>query len=133
MASVEMAHARTSVLEAGPAAEDICNQFGSVKPKLVTVFASRYRDQQALNRALRERLPKETRLRGATTNGEIDREGMHRGTVVAAAMYGDFDVGIGLGRDLTRDAAGAGDTAIRSAMDQLGARADELGTKKYVA
>jgi hypothetical protein len=41
------------------------------------MFASRDRDQQALNRAVRERLPRDTSLLGATTGGEIDRDGMH--------------------------------------------------------
>src|SRR5262245_41873392 len=75
MPSVEMLHARTSVRDPGPAAEELCSQLGSIKPKLVTLFASRDRDHQALNRAVRERLPKETRLIGATTNGEVDRDG----------------------------------------------------------
>lgn len=133
MASVEMVHARTSARDPAAAAEDICNQFGSVKPKFVAMFASRDRDQRALNAALRERLPKDTRLFGATTAGEIDRDGMHTGSVVAAGLYGDFDVGIGLGRDLSRDAVGAGEAAIQSAAQQLGARSSELGSKKYVA
>ena len=133
MASVEMVHARTSVRDPAAAAEDLCRQFGSVKPKFVSLFASRDRDQRALNKALRERLPKDTRLLGATTAGEIDRDGMHAGTVVAAALYGDLEVGIGLGRDLSRDAVAAGEAAIQSAVQQLGARADDLGSKKYVA
>jgi hypothetical protein len=133
MPSVEMAHARTGARDAAAAAEDLCTQIGSAKPKLVVMFASRDRDQTALNRALRERLPKDTRLLGATTGGEIDRDGMHSGTVVASALSGDFDVGLGLGRDMTRDAATAGETAIRSAAQQLGARADDLGSRKHVA
>lgn len=133
MPSVDLIPARTDAADPDAAAEAICQQFGSAKPKLVTLFASRDRDQQALNRALRDRLPKDTRLVGATTAGEIDRAGIHQGSVVAGALYGDFDVGIGLGGGLSRDAVSAGDTAIRSAAQQLGARADELGTKKYVA
>jgi len=128
-----MVQARTSARDPAAAAEDICNQFGSVKPKFVSLFASRDRDQRALNAALRARLPKDTRLLGATTAGEIDRDGMHTGTIVAAGLYGDFDVSIGLGRDLSSDAVGAGETAIQSAAQQLGARADDLGSKKYVA
>jgi hypothetical protein len=128
-----MVHARTGDRDAATAAEELCRQFGSVQPKLVVMFASRDRDQLALNRALRERLPKGTRLLGATTGGEIDRDGMHSGTVVASALWGDFEVGLGLGRDMTRDAATAGETAIRSAAQQLGARAEDLGSRKHVA
>lgn len=133
MPSVEMAHARTTERDAAAAAEDLCNQLGSAMPKLVVMFASRDRDHVALNHEMRARLPKSTRLLGASTNGEIDREGMHEGTVVVSALWGDFEVGLGLGRDLSMDAAGAGDYAIRSAARQLGARADELGSKRYVA
>lgn len=133
MPSVEMVHARTAAREPGPAAEEICNQLGSAKPKLVVMFASRDRDQAALNRAIRERLPKGTRLLGATTGGEIDREGMHAGTVVVSALSGDFEVGLGMGHDMSRDAAAAGEAAIRTAAQQLGARADDLGSRKHVA
>jgi hypothetical protein len=128
-----MVHARTAAAGAAEAAEDLCRQFGSSKPKLVCVFASRDRDQHALNKALRERLPRETRLLGATTGGEIDRDGMHTGTVVAAALSGDLEVGLGLGRGMSRDAAGAGDVAIRAAARELGVRPDDLGSRKYGA
>ena len=77
MPSVDMAHARTAERDPNRAAEELCNQLGSAKPKLVVMYASRDRDQRALNRAVRERLPAGTRLVGATTGGEIDRDGMH--------------------------------------------------------
>ncbi len=133
MPSVEMVHARTSARDAVAAAEDLCTQIGTAKPKLVVMFASRDRDHAALNRELRARLPKDTRLLGASTNGEIDRSGMHEGTVVIAALWGDLDVGVGLGKDLTKNAAAAGDMAIRSAAQQLGARPDDLASRKFVA
>lgn len=133
MPSVQMAHARTTARDADAAAEDLCMQLGSARPKLVTMFASRDRDQHALNRALRARLPPETRLLGSTTAGEIDRAGMHEGSVVVAALSGDFDVGVGIGHDLALDAAGAGERATRSAARQLGVRADELGSRKFGA
>ncbi len=133
MPSVDLVHARTAARDPAAAAEDICQQFGAARPKLVTMFASRDRDQRALNAAVRERLPKETRLLGATTGGEIDRDGMHAGTVVASALSGDFDVGLGLGKDLVRNASAAGESALERACDELGARADALGSRKYVA
>jgi hypothetical protein len=133
MPSVDLTHARTAARDPVAAAEDICTQFGSAKPKLVTVFASRDRDQRALNAALRERLPKDTRLLGATTGGEVDRDGMHTGTVVASALTGDFDVGLGLGKDLSRDASGAGETAVGRACDELGVKGEALASRRYVA
>ncbi|HEX5064316.1 MAG TPA: FIST N-terminal domain-containing protein [Kofleriaceae bacterium] len=128
-----MAHARTSERDPKKAAEELCNQLGSTKPKLVVMFASRDRDQRALNVAVRERLPSGTRLIGATTGGEIDREGVHDGTVVMAALSGDLEVGLGMGHKMSIDAAAAGETAIRTAARELGARADDLGTRKYGA
>jgi hypothetical protein len=133
MGRVDLVHARTTARDPVAAAEDLVAQLGDVSPKLLMVYASSDRDQAALNRALRERLPATTRLLGATTGGEIDREGMHQGSVVVAALTGDFDIGLGLGRGLLRDAARAGEEAIQSAAQQIGARADELGSKKYVA
>ncbi|MDB5213795.1 MAG: hypothetical protein JWO86_1722, partial [Myxococcaceae bacterium] len=74
MPSVQLVTARTSKTGAEEAAEDLCQQLGSVSPKLLTLFASRDRDHAALNRAVRARLPG-VRLIGSTTGGEIDREG----------------------------------------------------------
>ena len=133
MSSVQFVHARTSARDPGTAAEELCRQLGSVNAPLVVMFASRERDQRALNRAVRERLPRETRLLGATTDGEIDRDGMHAGTVVAAALHGDLEVGLGLGRDMSRDGLTAGETAIRNAARELGARPEDLASRMYGA
>lgn len=133
MPSVEMVHARTSARDSSAAAEDLCKQLGSITPKLVVMFASRDRDHAALNREMRARLPAGTRLIGASTNGEIDRDGMHEGTVVVAALWGDLEVGLGLGKDLSLQAAAAGEHAIRNAAQELGARSDDLGSRKFVA
>ncbi len=133
MPSVDLCHARTDARDPAAAAEDICRQFGSVKPKLVTLFASRDRDQRALNRALRERLPSDTRLLGSTTGGEIDQQGMHHGSVVASALTGDFDVGLGFGKNLSGNATLAGEAAIEGACEELGVRGDALSSRKHVA
>jgi hypothetical protein len=133
MPSVDIVHARTMARSPAVAADELCTQLGSATPKLVAMFASRDRDHMALNRAMRERLPRGTRLIGATTGGEIDREGLHASSVVVGALTGDLEVGLGLGRDLTRNAAAAGEHAIREAAQQLGARASDLGSRKFVA
>lgn len=133
MPSVDLAHARTAERDPKRAAEDLCNQLGSARPKLVVMFASRDRDQRALNVAVRERLPAGTRLIGATTGGEIDRDGMHAGTVVLAGLSGDLEIGLGMGHGMSRDAAAAGELAMRTAARELGCRADDLGTRKYGA
>ncbi len=132
MAQVKMQTARTSHKEPVAAAEDLMQQLGGVVPKLVLLFISRDRDQQAFNTAMRARLPEGCRLVGATSAGELDNSGIYQGTVVMAALYGDFDVGLGLGTDLSMDAVGAGGTAIKRACEELGVRQPDLDPRRYV-
>ena len=132
MGSVHMKTARSVHSDPVQVADDLLEQLGSFRPKLVTLFAERKRDQRALNRALRERLPSGTRLLGATTNGEVDHHGMHSGSVLLGALGGDFDVGIGLGRDLHLDAIKAGGQAIRRACDELGVRQADIDPKRHL-
>ncbi|AKJ00036.1 hypothetical protein ATI61_104550 [Archangium gephyra] len=128
-----MQTARTTQSEPVAAAEDLLRQLqGGDTPRLVTLFASRERDQLALNRAVRERLPKGTRLVGATTAGELDNQGMHSGSVVLGALSGDFEVGLGLGTGLSVDAVGAGATAIKRAAQELGVRQSDIDPRQYV-
>ncbi len=128
-----MQTARTTQLDPIAAAEDLVRQLqGGATPKLVTLFASRDRDQLALNRALRERLPAGTRLVGATTGGELDNQGIYQGSVVLGALSGDFEVGLGLGTGLSVDAVGAGGAAIKRAAQELGVRQQDIDARKYV-
>jgi hypothetical protein len=132
MAQVKMQTARTTLKEPDAAAEDLLSQLGGTLPRLVTMFASRERDQHALNRALRQRLPQGTRLIGATTAGELDNTGIHEGSVVLSALTGDFEVGLGLGSGLSVDAIGAGAAAIKRACEDLGVRQQDLDPRRYV-
>jgi hypothetical protein len=133
LAIVKMQTARTTQSEPVAAAEDLVRQLqGGATPKLVTLFASRERDQLALNRALRERLPPGTRLVGATTGGELDNQGIYQGSVVLGALSGDFEVGLGLGTGLTLDAVGAGATAMKRAAQDLGVRQQDVDSRKFV-
>jgi hypothetical protein len=132
MAKIELKSARSEAKEPQQIAEQLLQQLGSFQPKLVTLFAARHHDQRALNRALRDRLPKGTRLVGATTGGEIDHDGLHVGSVVLGALGGDFDVGIGMGGGLSKDAVSAGVQAITRACDELGVRPADLSPRKHV-
>jgi hypothetical protein len=132
MAQVKMQSARTTLAEPVAAAEDLMRQLGGAVPKLVIMFASRDRDQHALNRAVRERLPEGARLVGATTAGELDNHGIHSGSVVLSALSGDFEVGLGLGSGLSVDAVGAGAAAIKRACEELGVRQQDLDPRRYV-
>ncbi|MDB4993627.1 MAG: hypothetical protein JWM74_1059 [Myxococcaceae bacterium] len=132
MPSVKLRPCRTEQRDPALAADDLMNQIGSVSPKLVTLFASRDRDHLALNRALRERLPKSTRLVGASTGGEIDNDGMHAGSVVLGAFSGDFEVGLGLGKNLSTDALTAGMDSVTQACRELGVAPADLHPKRHV-
>ena len=132
MAQVKMQTARTTQKEPAAAAEDLMQQLGATIPKLVMMFVSRDRDQQAINKAVRARLPEGCRLVGATTAGELDNNGIYYGNVVLAALTGDFEVGLGLGVGLSVDAVSAGGQAIKKACDDLGVRQADLDPRKYV-
>lgn len=132
MAKVQLRSARSTRSDPGAVADDLLTQLGSETPKLVTLFASRDRDHAALNRALRARLPKEARLIGATTGGEIDSEGMHVNSAVLAALTGDFEVGLGLGKGLSVDAMAAGVQAVSKACNELGISPADIEARSHV-
>lgn len=132
MPATHLKSAITTKTDAAGAAEDLVNQLGGMNPKLVTLFASSDRDHRALNVEVRKRLPKTTRLIGSTSGAEINRDGMHRNTAVLGALTGDFDVGLGLGKDLSLDAIGAGNAAVAQASAELGVRPTDLNPTKNV-
>lgn len=132
MANVELKSARTSETDPNKAATALCDALGSTTPKLATIFASSERDHVALNRAMRERLPKGTRLIGATTSGEIDNTGVYHGSALASMLSGDLEVGLGIGKGLSHDAVAAGAKALAMAAEDLGVRPQEIDPKKYV-
>jgi hypothetical protein len=131
MAAIDLTTAHTTQPDAESAADELAAQLEGVRPKLLTLFAERGRDQRALNAAIRERFPG-VRLVGATTGGEIDRRGFHQGSVVLGALRGDFEVGLGLGRGLSNDAIGAGSAAMRAACAELGTTPERLDVAKHV-
>ncbi len=133
MAEVSLRSARSSETDPDKAAEALCSRVldGPV-PKLVTLFAARGHDQVALNRAVKERLPKSVRLVGASTGGEIDNDGMHTGSIVMSALSGDLEVGIGFQRGLSKDASAAGAAAVKRACEELGVKQADLDTRKNV-
>lgn len=131
MASVSLESVRTTQLEPSEAAAHLVSQLEGKDPKLVVFFAARSVDQPAFNKALRDKLPKGTRLVGATTGGEVDREGIHQGSIVLGALSGDFEVGIGLGEHLKENALQAGEDAARQACRELGVRQGDLDLRRY--
>jgi hypothetical protein len=114
------------------AADDLLDQLGSKEHKIVFAFAARSRDQAALHRALRERLPKTTQLVGASTAGEVTNRGYSSGSVVLGALSGDFDAGVGIGKNLAGNAAAAGSQAVEAAANALGERVARLDPRKHV-
>jgi hypothetical protein len=132
MSSVSIRTCQSTTPDEARAADELLEQLGSTKPRVVFVFAARQRDQQAVHRALRERLPKETKLVGASTGGEVTNRGYSSGSIVLGALHGDVEVGVGVGKNLTKNAAGAGAEAIEGAAAQLGERVARLDPKKHV-
>jgi hypothetical protein len=133
MANVTLRSARTQEEDDKRAAEELVSRvLDGPPPKLVTLFAARNRDHAALNQAVRERLPKSTRLIGASTGGEIDNQGMHMGSVLLSALSGDLEVGLGFAKNMSADASSAGAAAVKRACEELGVKQSELDTRKYV-
>jgi hypothetical protein len=132
MPRIDFRSGRSAATDPVQAATELVEQLGGFAPKLVSLFAARDYDHAALNRALRERLPKSTRLIGASSAGEIDRKGMTQGQVVLGAFGGDFDVGVGLGTGLSRDAMSAGSKAMLRACDELGTQPADLTANRHV-
>jgi hypothetical protein len=131
MAKVTMQTARTDAAEPKAVADALLSSISGT-PKLLVLFASRERDQRALNKAIRERLPQGAHLFGCTSGGEIDRGGMYHGQVVLGALSGDLEVGVGLGKGLSEDAMSAGATAMTNAARQLGTTPGALDPSRHV-
>jgi hypothetical protein len=132
MAGIDLTSARTRERDPARAAEALVAALSGATPKLVTLFAPDAMDHRALNRELRRRLPPATRLVGASGGGEIDRTGVHRDSVVIGALAGDFELGLGLGTGLGRDAIRAGGDAMRRACADLGVVMGDLERGRHV-
>jgi hypothetical protein len=132
MNKVELRVSRSNEAPAGLAADELLRD-GSPSPKLAVLFANRDRDLPALLRAVRERLPRSTRLVGGTTGCVLDNAGFHPGHAALGLLSGDFEVGIGLGRGLENDAPTAGRQAMASAAEELGVRESDLDQRRHVA
>jgi hypothetical protein len=132
MPSIQLKSALSTKADPDAVADDLLAQIGGTVPKLVTLFGSSDRDHRALNKAVRERLPKTTRVVGSTSAAEIDQRGLHQNSVVLGALTGDFDVGLGLGRGLSTDAISAGVEAVAKASAELGVRPADLNPTRHV-
>lgn len=132
MPSVTLKSARSAEQDPVRAIDQIVSKLEGAEPKLVTLFADRSYDHVALNKAIRSRFPR-ARLIGASGAGEIDRTGIHTGSVIVGAVSGDFEVGIGLGHTISTNAVRAGEAAIGHAARELDANDESLGTKRFVA
>lgn len=132
MAKIDLASSRTHATDPVRAAEELLKEVGGKSPKLAVLFSQSTIDQRALNAALRERLPKGTRLLGATTFSPLDNTGYQPMGATLAMLSGDFEVALGVGRPLTGDAASAGAKALGDAAQQLGVRPADLDARRHV-
>src|SRR5690606_22648920 len=89
-------------------ADEVVGGLAGGQPRLALAFVGADRDQAGVARALRARLPKDTRLLTASSKVPIARTGNSPGSVVLAALSGDLEVGLGLGTGLSKDAVAAG-------------------------
>src|SRR5262249_33043083 len=133
MSDVRLETKRTTATDPAKAAEELLKDVQATSPKLAVLYATRDRDVKALAAKLREKLPKGTRLVGATTSAAIDNDGFHPGAAVLGLLSGDVDVGIGLGKNIGSDAVNAGGQALERAASELGKREADLDTRRYVA
>ncbi|HEU4412234.1 MAG TPA: FIST N-terminal domain-containing protein [Polyangiaceae bacterium] len=133
MAKVTLTTARTAEGEAAAAADELVGALGGARPELAMLFIGSRRDQGAIYRAVRERLPRATKVVAASSDTAIDNAGFHENGVVLAALSGDLEVGVGLGRGLASDASGAGIAAVNQALAELGARPSDVDPRTYVA
>ncbi|MBX3229286.1 MAG: hypothetical protein KIT84_18305 [Labilithrix sp.] len=132
MAQIDLASARTHETDPAKAAEELLQNLSGKTPKLAVIFAHSSIDQRALNAALRERLPKATRLIGASTLTPLDNSGYQPTGAMLGAMTGDFEVGVGVGRQISGDAASAGAKAFTDAAQQLGVKPADLDPRRHV-
>lgn len=132
MARVDLVAARTTETDADRAADDLARALDAdaVPPKLLVFFASRDRDHVALNDALRRRMPG-TRLVGASCARQIDAAGQHTGSIVASALRGDVDVGLGAACRIGVEPVRAGTDAMLAACRDLGVAPEDL-SKRHV-
>lgn len=133
MPSVTLKSARTSEQDPVKAADALVAKLEGGEPGLITLYAPDFFDHIALNKAIRARFPKARLLGASTAGGEVDNEGIHNNTVVLGALSGDFEVGLGLGKNLSTGAVRAGESSLGDAAKQLDVRDDALGSKRYVA
>jgi len=129
---VTLSSAQTNETNEQRVVEELVSKLDGGTPKVVFVYASRGRDHKAIRQALRGRLPKETPIVGASTAGELTNHGYAAGSILIGALSGDIDVGVGIGRGLTRDAVRAGASALEQAASQLGVRPTALDPRKHV-
>lgn len=132
MARVDLVAARTTEADPVRAADELARALDvdALPPKLLIFFASRGRDHVALNEALRRRMPG-TRLVGASCARQIDAAGQHTGSIVASALRGDVEVGLGAACRLGVEPVRAGTEAMLAACRDLGVTPDDL-SKRHV-
>lgn len=133
MADIVFKTAQTDKEDVHAAAEDLVRGLDIVDPKLVVLFADSEYDQAALNAAMTERLPKGTKLVGSSTMTSLDNTGYRPKNVVAAAIGGSLEVGIGMGTGLATSPIEAGAMALNNACADLGVRPRDLDAKRDLA
>lgn len=132
MPQIDFSSSRTQETDPAKAADDLLKNLGGKTPKLAVLFAHSNINQRAINAAMRERLPKGTRLFGGSTLAPLDNTGYQPNGATLGLVSGDFEVAFGIGKALGTDAASAGAKAVSDAARELGVKPSDLDPRKHV-
>ncbi|HJL15383.1 MAG TPA: FIST N-terminal domain-containing protein [Sandaracinaceae bacterium LLY-WYZ-13_1] len=126
MSTVEFETSTSNADTAEQMATDLVEGLSGAEPKLALAIVPAERDQPAIAKALRDKLPKDTRLAYTTSGAPIGPRGVQPNTAVLASLGGDLEVGLGFVEELTDDAVSAGISVMKMASEDLGVRPGDL-------
>ncbi|HJL15118.1 MAG TPA: FIST N-terminal domain-containing protein [Sandaracinaceae bacterium LLY-WYZ-13_1] len=130
MSTVEFETSTSRAETAEQVATDLVEGLSGAEPKLALAIVPAERDQPAIARALRDKLPKGTRLAYATSGAPIGPRGVQTDAAMLAALGGDLEVGLGFVEGLSEDAVSAGLSVMKRAAEDLGVRPSHLDENK---
>lgn len=90
------------------------------EPTIILIFSSTHIDPKKFFRHLKKKFSDKVTIIGCSTCGEISKYGMTENSIVALALKSDhISVGVGIGKNLSKDGYKAGKTAAETALSNL--------------
>ena len=126
MATVTLESGTSELLDPAAAADEALAHLGGTTAQVVLGFVAGERDHRAQHAALRERLPKGTRLVTSTVAATVTNAGYRESSLVVGALSGDLEVGIGSGTGLGRDPSKLGADCVANAARELSVRPEDM-------